>query len=914
MALEYKNDVKKLAIGGLQLNLPPDLVPPTQYSQLDNAVSRIEGRLETRDGSQLLCLVVANIPIHSIYRLNQFITSVNGERLFGLSSQLWSAPLPAGNVPVQLVNYVVAGIDTGITPQAFDGKPLSIMSFQFDGDPQVWAIIANGQKMMKRKQSYYEQLGLPAPTYQPIAHDSGSPGNLNGDYFWYYTYVNKVTLSESNPSQQSFAAGGSTALEFRQPTNFNTPTTGSTGLAGTVAWLNPGSAFSQAPQTSNPGIFAQGIIPSPVNATANIRYSGFGAASVAYDQLELHVIVDSPQYSQVSGVLVQYSLDGGASWNVLIVAVGGGSFPQQEAIIAIPPGSDLTQLIVYAGAGGSFAGVGNNLRIFNMWTQGTPHAGAGGALSLTNHSAKVCVAPPIDPQETAIRLYRIGGTLPDAPRFVGQFNVADLLQGVCDAGILEIEDDVSDSDIAASNVLETDNDMPVTSVHAQNQALDSIWPFDERVLGVGDPARPQAVYFSKRGLADAWPTENFVNVCNAGDQMMAGFSYALRCFAFSREGLHQLLLNVIPGVTFYPAKTSCRRGLKGKKAFCTGAKGIYFVAKDGIFRTGGGLEEPIHTDIGPLFPTRDGEGQTVGQYEAVNMDDEDGLRLEYHNSEIWFDYTGKDTGRRRRLIFSENLNRWRSEVYVVNAQMCYSEEGTDSSLLVGLVDGSVRQGSSVLENIVNVSAQTGAYDQGVPLSLKEYANVVFDLDTAGIQITITPYINGNQTAAPPLVIPPGGGRVRVAIPLADVFALNMSFLIQWAATPVNLPIAYQMDILYRIEPSAMQHWQVPPYAMGANGWFHMRDAYMTLRSASDVTFKVTPDQGPSFTLTIPSTAGKKQKVYLRFPPNKAKLAEFAIDSTADFRIYQEECELRVKQWVNPLGYKNVPLFGAQEEE
>jgi hypothetical protein len=155
--------------------------------------------------------------------------------------------------------------------------------------------------------------------------------------------------------------------------------------------------------------------------------------------------------------------------------------------------------------------------------------------------------------------------------------------------------------------------------------------------------------------------------------------------------------------------------------------------------------------------------------------------------------------------------------------------------------------------------------------------------------------------------------VRVAISLQDVYALNMSFLVQWAATPANLPILYQMDILYRIEPAAMKHWEVPRYSLGSNGWFHMRDAYIALRSDADVTLTVTPDQGNPFTLTIPSTGGVKKKAYLRFPPNKAKLAQFSIDSQADFRLYQEECELRAKPWVTPLGYKVIPLFGAEQQ-
>lgn len=919
----YSHDISKFPDSGLQLNLPVDLVPGGQYSYFTNALSRIEGQIESRDGLAKVCDVgAASTPIHSIFRLNEVIPGVNGERLFGLSSQLWSAPLPAGNVPVQLTAYTVGGAVFPAFPVAFDGTPLSMVTFRFDADPQAWVIIANGQKMMKRKASYYEQLGLPAPTVQPIASVGGGTG-LTGDFFWKYTYVNPVTLSESNPSPVSFASGGGTTLEIKRPTVNTTPAAKPSGGGVTIAWSNPANAYD-----NNPATYAEGVGATAGNGVATVRYAGWASATVAYATLELHIIASSPSYSQVTGVAIEYSLDGGITWNYVFNAVGGGSVPQQEFIIGLPAGQDLTQIVVYGGAGEIFGGVNNILRINEIWTQGVPAGAPSGSLTLANQSAIVCVAAPVDPQESAIRLYRFGGSLTDNYTFVAQYNVTDLVQGACGAGYLEIDDSSPDSAIEANPTLDLDNDMPVTSVQNTNVPLKQIWPFDERVLGVGDPGRPESVYYSKRGNADEWPPQNWVVVAEPGTEAMAGFSYNLRAFCFSRERLYTLVLNAIQGQTFTPQETACRRGLKGRFGFCIGEKGVYFISKDGPYRTLGGPEESIADEfIRPLFPTFDAPGRSVNGYEAVDMDDENGLRLERHNSEVWFDYTGKDSGTRQTLIYDERKNRWRGYTRqgttTALAQMHYSEQGTVSRLLTGAFTNTVYQGQLLPVDdgsAIQVHIRTGARDQEAPLNLKEYGNVVFDLDpggaTSGNPIVITPYVNGDQLPQAAIQVTGNAGRVRVPLDLAqlvgELYALNIAFDIAWSTSDGSIaPILYQMDILYRVEPAAMKHWEVPPNSLGFNGFFHVRDSYVTLRSNADVTLKLYPDGGSPITYTIASTAGKKLKVYVPFAPNKVKLVGFAFDSDQEFRIYQPECELRAKQWVTDLSYQVVPLFGAE---
>jgi hypothetical protein len=193
MAVEYQHDIGKFAYAGLDLNVPVDLVPPTKYSRATNVVSKIEGRLESRDGTTRIANIAPATSIHTIFRLVQFAIGAVDERLIGAGQQLYTAPLPAGNVFTRLVGGPL-----------FDGGPISIVAFRFDGDPGgVWAIIANSAGMMKRRSGYYQALGLAPPTVAATA-SAGGAGTLNSSsgvgYDWRYTYVNEVTLSESNPS------------------------------------------------------------------------------------------------------------------------------------------------------------------------------------------------------------------------------------------------------------------------------------------------------------------------------------------------------------------------------------------------------------------------------------------------------------------------------------------------------------------------------------------------------------------------------------------------------------------------------------------------------------------------------------------------------------------------------------------
>jgi hypothetical protein len=917
----------KFALSGLDLNVPVDLVPPTKYSRATNVVSKIEGQLQARDGSIIVAVIAAGLPIHTIFRLTQSNPMILSERLVGAGTALYTAPLPAGNVFTPLAGGPV-----------FDGQPLSIVQFRFDGDPSgAWAIIANSTGMMKRRAGYYQVLGVAPPSVQATA-SAGGVGLLNSTtgtpYDWRYTYLNEVTLSESNGSPTMTAS-----VQTLRPTTQNNPTP---SYSGATAFLNPGNAYDGNLATFSEGTSALSSISNPpltLNSIVACGWRGFAVASGALSSLVLSVVwsgvAQSVGVGNLSSINIAYSTDGG----ITIINTSGsnssiGSNGTQTVVgtqttfnVTLPPGTDVTKLIVYAVGGCTLTKAGSasvDAKVYEIYLTATLMAPVTSTLALTNQSANVCVTPPTDPQETAIRLYRRGGTLPNNWFQIGQFPVSSLVIGGCGAGTLQINDNVPDSQAELGEILPQDNFQPIQSVQAVNFPLPVIFgPYTGRVLGCGDPARPDAVYFSNVGNADIWGAEDWVVVADPGEQAMNGLEYNLRLFAFSRERLYIMLPNIIAGVTFTPAKTACRRGLKGRWALTSGEQGIYFVSKDGVYRSQGGPEQSIIDDsIRPLFPTREAPvGVPVNGYDAVNMDDENGLRLTYHNGEVWFYYTGATSGLRQLMIYDERRSRWRPGTYTPRHQIAYSEPNTDSSLLYGGVDGSLYAAGGLDDNgsPIPVDITTGAADQGRSLNLKEYLTVNFDVDPGGASIstpiTVTPRVNGGLLAELALRIT-GSGRQRVTLPLNqngnEVYAYNMEFDIQWSGGALVQPIFYQYETIYRHEPTETTHWELPRSSMGFEGFFHIRDIYMVLRSSADVTLTVTPDNSPPQTFVLPNTGGAKNTIYFKLAASKSTSYAFALDSAAPFRVYADEIEVRAKQWLTKLGYKNIPIIGREQ--
>ena len=930
----YRHDPHAAAMGGLQLGVPVDRVPPEQYSQCDNVIPVLEGQIITRPGLVELVEVASGQEIHTIFRLTQSVLASLTDRIVGLGTRLFTIATPPGDTKVER------------TGQTFSGSPLSILSFRFALDQPAWAIIADRFGMRKYRSSsassggYYQKLGIAAPTTAATASANGA-GNLNStggtSFDWRYTYLNRVTGSESNGSPVLYTAGGT---ETKRPTANTNP---DTAFAGS-GFTNPANAYDGSAST-----YASGTASAATENTQSCNWNTFAASGGTVDELNLAIEASTVIAGTTGAVFatIYYSLDAGSTWKTVVST--STTLTQQTFYNSIPIGTAFANIQVRAvvkavGITTEFGDAVPNwvlykdiykfggdldigdlytgdpgdmtieLRVYDIRMESVLASATDNLLALVNQQALVCVQAPSDTQVTSIRLYRRGGSFTIYKR-VGEFPITELSAGACGAGYYSIADNVADSGLG--DELETDNDEPVYSVETKARPIPFIWgPFDERVMGCGDPDRPGSVYWSKRGNADQWPSENYVEVAAPGTPVVNGCVYNTRTFAFSPERLFELVPDIIQGVTFTPYPTPCSRGLVSPYGLVV-ADAIYFVSKDGVYRTTGGQEEAIDADIKPLFPTREADGQDVGDYEAIDLSLTDYIRLSYNNNEVWFTYKGLTSGTRRTLIFDIVRRRWRSVTYTPEATMFYAEEATQSNLLVGGANGSLYEtDSDVVDNGLDiaVSFRTGAFDQGTALVQKQYGNVLMDINPGGATalkpITVTPYYNEDTTIGTPITIT-GSGRQIVPLDLSDVFSTTVSFNIEWTRTGSINPILYGLDILWRPEQSSVKHWESLPSSLGMVGYFFIRDMYVCIRSNASVTLTINFD-GTSQTYTVASTAGEKRKVYVPLASNKGKVYSFALDSTAEFRLYASDIEVRCKPCLGVMGYTLTQPFGAEE--
>lgn len=1158
----YSHDPHKFASTGLQLRMPVDLIPSTQYGRLTNAIPVIEGEISTRDGMTLqgspafisfICNLVCatgstlatgaitpfphglianqqvtitvsyslginipagsytvtvtsvptsttfnfspgistaatsgpaqiqtfaqvissspglntltNTPIDNLFRLNEAVANLTGDLLATTNGRVYHAPLPSGSAFEEIVGPLVPGATLiPLVPTGFSGRPMAIIGFRFTLDSASWAIFADQNLMYKYRPGATDSaiefvpLGNAPPTVAATA-TAGGTGNLNSSggtgYDWVYTFIDGLAMTESNPSPTDMSSGG---ITVERPTNFTNP-----AVTGDSSFTNPFSAIDPSATTFANGVTQSNTSPgTSQQGEVSCQWFGIAQPTGTVSAQTLNVVANLTVSSQTfsggfgsASVNIQYSQDNGATYQIITslsvsgTNAGNNSTTGQQTFSTVIPSAISPTNILIKIVGNSLADDGANsianIAVYDI-NLSVNESGATQVLDLTNQSANVCVKPSPFPQHTIIGLYRRGGSLTDTWRLVGQFPINTLVQGSCGAGTLLINDNVSDTTLSGSLIVQLDNNQPVSSVSVTVQPLPFIWGpvgYDVRVLGCGDPARPESIYFSKPGNADSWPPENFLEVSDPGTPIVAGCAFNTRIFAFSRESIFELVEGLGTGTVYTPFRTPSAHGLYTPWGLTTGPA-MYFISKDGIYQTTGGQESSIvENDIKPLFPTYDTPGQTIEGYEAIDYTQPDNMRLRYHNDEVYFSYVGLTTGTRQMLIYDILKKRWRNATCTVGISEVYTQPATESSLLYGTVSGTVYGAGGISDpadldiiegmsfstqagastflattyyiravrfaganpvgisyefpialgpnlqlvanfpgtpagttayniyigvapgqensftqftasevtatgsvfltnpgqpgtmptinplNGISVNVRTGAHDQGAPLNQKQYGNVIFDLDPGGapasFPITITPYINGEIASEAALTVT-GGGRQQVALDLSDYFAFNTEYEITWYRGQVQAfrngrllhitinPVLYQYDTLYFLEPVSVTHWQTQPTSFAFPGFVHVRDCYIAIRSTAQVTFTVIIDGQTTLTYTLPSTNGQRLKQYVQLDSNKGLMYEFSLDSSAGFRCYEEDLEIRVKAWLGVLGYEIQRVIGAEASE
>lgn len=393
------------------------------------------------------------------------------------------------------------------------------------------------------------------------------------------------------------------------------------------------------------------------------------------------------------------------------------------------------------------------------------------------------------------RFYRRGGSLPTDWTYLGT--------NTSDGGTFQ--DTFTDTEQAASTVLEFNNYQPVPTVDSTgttllNQPLASLWgPLDDLIYGCGDKYRPGHVYFCKRGNPDSWPDDYLTEVCSPSEQLQAGCLYGGQSFVYSKERLYVLYPSFgSDDITVSATVTQCKKGMVNRWGLAVGIGGMYFVAEDGIYRTAGGPEEWLSKKIDPLF-----HGKAVRGMYPIDFNYPAAIRLEIHENELFFMY--RDTQANRICwVYNIPYGFWRPYIFEREVSSCYSDEGGEDLIFGALNDGEAytHTGFSDDGNAIPCSVRTLINNFSRPREEKRLGDQFLDFDSQGVALALQNRVNDEIIENAIQGLTSASGRTRA---IFDSFGTtpqrvrNISTEISWESATAA-PIIYQLGTAYIIEP------------------------------------------------------------------------------------------------------------------
>jgi len=335
-------------------------------------------------------------------------------------------------------------------------------------------------------------------------------------------------------------------------------------------------------------------------------------------------------------------------------------------------------------------------------------------------------AAPFGDSAVRQRIYRRGGSLIDDWYFVGVTSADGVL----------FADTLTDDAIVAAGTVNLDHFQPVPTINdagatvlAENVPV-LFGPANGLLFALGDRFRPGHLYWCIPDEPDHWPAESNLEVCPPSEELMAGLMYGSQPLCFSRERLYAIYPNLSGTVEVTVTTTACRRGLVSRWAWTIGLGGIYGVAKDGIFVTGGGQEEIMSQEIQRLF-----RGETWNGYSPVNFSFPTAIRLSIHQDTLYFQYQGTD-GSRHVLAYSLLYKFWSDYDFAIDtAYLLPDDDSPIASLLVGgLTTGAsyTHDGFSDAGTAIICTVRTGTWDLGRPREDKLLGDQILDVDLQGV--------------------------------------------------------------------------------------------------------------------------------------------------------------------------------------
>jgi hypothetical protein len=265
------------------------------------------------------------------------------------------------------------------------------------------------------------------------------------------------------------------------------------------------------------------------------------------------------------------------------------------------------------------------------------------------------------------------------------------------------------------------------------------------------------------------------------------------------------------------------------------------------------------------------------------------------------------------------------------------EAQPNTTLLIGTNTGlvAVERGTYdyVEGNKIQCRIRSRSEHFGAPRTLKELGNVIVEADLGDAVLPLAlnpsqptgiafiPFINAETTMLAWQRVGTGAGRRRFPRAFKDsnngelVFAYSVAVDLEWNG---NATI-YGWLLQFHPDEEFITNWSFGPSTMGGTGYTHIRDVYLTITNPNGaLTPRVQVDgvwyalKGDDGSVGIPAGTVKR-KVHLWGPPVKGKVYRWDI-AGAQFKLYGNECEVRMKHFATGLTYSVPNPFAGGSAE
>jgi hypothetical protein len=393
--------------------------------------------------------------------------------------------------------------------------------------------------------------------------------------------------------------------------------------------------------------------------------------------------------------------------------------------------------------------------------------------TLATQSLTVSVTASTDPQVTHIRVYRTtsGGAI-----FLSDQDVSNATTSLTS----------TQADNALGSVTYTDNDTPPKCSMVSAPYMDRLWL-------CGDPDFPHYLYYSKRFQPDAVPTDNYLELGTPDDPLQCFLPFGGIGAVFSKTHKWRVIGAGASTPTFIPHEMLGQRGCLGPYAAVTGEDGIYFAAKDGIFKTTGFSGDELLS--GPILTLFNNESKNG--YAPVNISLGHLCRMEIWKGRLYFSYPDVDhTSPNMVAVHRLGTTQWQ---FYDSSYSCLFHERETDMLLGGDTSGYVYQtevGTSDGASDISWVAETKDYahvtgdSPGGSLARKIYFGTKDDVDADGGSIAATTYVDGVTQVTDSLT-----ATRRPSLKRLPSGAQGYRWRKRWTGTGTNTPRVYGTTVL-----------------------------------------------------------------------------------------------------------------------